>query len=82
MTLPLSGIPGNIQRNYATINFVDNIASEDSFMNMLAVHDHSNTDYANDSMSDEEELDELPLDETVTEDVAKEEQSTMDDGTA
>jgi len=83
MTLPLAGIPGNIQRNYATINLVDVMAAEDSFMNMLAIHDHSKTDYAKDSMSAvDEEVDNSVSEEASPEDTVSQEQSTTDGGTA
>ena len=78
MTLPMTGIPGNLQIHYSTIDLVDFLAGEDSFMNMLAIHDHSKTDFAKDQF--ETSQDDAETEETAIPEAIPEEQSVVDDG--
>jgi len=84
MTLPVFGIPGNLQRNYATINFIDIHAGDDAFMNMLAIHEHSKTnteDEINETI-EEDVQDSLTEKEQQPEAIQEEENLTEDGGTA
>lgn len=81
MTLPMTGIPGNLQMHYSTIELVDFLAGEDSFMNMLAIHDHSKTDFAKDQFeTSQDDVDNAETEETANPETISEEQSIVNEG--